>query len=307
MRLTARIAWGSVWLAVVCLAAGSATRVLAQTATTGAIVGTIEDPQGKVVPGATVKAINLLTNDTRTAQSGPSGGFVIPLLPVGQYKVEVTASGFAPWTRSPISVRVTEQVTVNATLKVGAVTEAVTVNAEAEMLQRASPVLGGVVGPGTIVDLPLATRNFTQLLTLSPGISTSVPNATGIGLNSIELSSNGARASDNSVEINGVDATNVFTNTLGSYVGTQGIAVPAADSLEEFKVQTALYSATTGRNAGANIAVVTKSGSNAFHGDVYEYFRNDALNANDFFLNELGKKKPVLRQNQFGFTLEVQS
>ena len=303
MRLTGRIAWGSVWLAVVCLAAGSATRVLAQTATTGAIVGTIEDPQGKVVPGATVKAINLLTNDTRTAQSGPSGGFVIPLLPVSQYRVEVTASGFAPWTRSPISVRVTEQVTVNATLKVGTVTEAVTVNAEAEMLQRASPVLGGVVGPGTIVDLPLATRNFTQLLTLSPGISTSVPNATGIGLNSIELSSNGARASDNSVEINGVDATNVFTNTLGSYVGTQGIAVPAADSLEEFKVQTALYSATTGRNAGANIAVVTKSGSNAFHGDVYEYFRNDALNANDFFLNELGKKKPVLRQNQFGFTL----
>ena len=96
---------------------------------------------------------------------------------------------------------------------------------------------------------------------------------------------------------------NVFTNTLASYVGTEGVAVPAADSLQEFKVQTALYSATTGRNAGANIAVLTKTGSNAFHGDVYEYFRNEALNANDFFLNELGQDKSVLRQNQFGFTL----
>jgi hypothetical protein len=303
MRLIGRTAWGFVWLAVMGLAGGAPTRVLAQTATTGAITGTIEDPRGQVVPGAAVKATNLLTNDTRTAQSGPSGDFIIPLLPVSQYKVDVTASGFAPWTRLPISVQVTEQVTVNATLKIGTATEAVTVTGKSEMIQPTSSELGGVVDPGTIVDLPLATRNYTQLMILSPGISASVPNAAGFGLNSIELSSNGARAADNSLEINGADSMNVFTNTIASYVGTQGVAVPAADSLEEFKVQTAQYSATTGRNAGANIAVVTKSGTNEFHGDIYEYFRNDALNANGFFQNELGQKRSTLRQNQYGFTL----
>ena len=290
MRLTVRIAWGFVGLAVVGLAAGSATRVLAQTETTGAITGTIEDPQGKVVPGATVIAINLLTNETRTAKSGPSGDFIIPLLPVSQYKVEVTASGFAPWTRLPISVQVTEQVTVNASLKVGTVAEAVTVTAKSEMIQKSSYGLGGVVDSGTIVDLPLATRNFTQLMILSPGVSTSVPNAMGLGLNSIELSSNGARAADNSLEINGSDSMNVFTNTIASYIGAEGVGVPAADSLEEFKVQTAQYNATTGRNGGANIAIVTKSGSNAFRGDIYEYFRNDALNANDYFQKDSGRK-----------------
>ena len=289
--------------AVIGLAAGSMTRVLAQTATTGAISGTIEDPQGKVVPGATVTATNLLTNDTRTVQSGQFGDFIIPLLPVSQYKLEVNASGFGPWTRLPISVQITEQVTVNATLKVGTVSQSVTVTEQGEMLQRASSGLGGVVDPGTIVNLPLATRNFTQLMILSPGVSTSVPNAAGFGLNSIELSSNGARAADNSLEINGSDSMNVFTNTIASYVGAQGVAVPAADSLEEFKVQTAQYNATTGRNGGANIAVLTKSGTNAFHGDLYEYFRNEDLNANDFFQKELGQNRSILRQNQYGFTL----
>ena len=271
-----------------------------QTATTGGIIGTVKDQQGAVIPGAAVKGINLGTNEARSVVTTSSGEYSLPLLPVGTYKVEVTAAGFATLVRSPINVRVTEKVTVDAVLQVRSVTDTITVNEQAEMVQHASPTLGGVVEPTTILNLPLSTRNYTQIMTLSTGVSTSVPNAGSMGLNSIELSSQGSRASDNSVQINGADAMNVFTNTMGSYVGTQGIAVPAPDTLEEFKVQTALYNASTGRNAGANIAVVTKSGTNDLHGSAYEFFRNDALNANPFFFNRAGLDRPVLKQNQFG-------
>jgi hypothetical protein len=287
----------------VLLILGTISQVMGQTTTTGAIVGTVQDPQGGVIPGASITATRLRTNEVRMAQAGGAGDFILPLLPIGDYKIEVSAPGFASFVRSLIPVRVTETVTVDVTLQLGTITDAVNVTSGAEMIQRASPVLGAVVDPKTIVGLPLATRNFTQLLTLSTGVATSVPNATGQGLNSIELSSQGARASDNSVEINGSDAMNIFTQTLGSYVSAQGVAVPAADTLEEFKVQTALYSAATGRNAGANIAVVTKSGTNEFHGTAYEFLRNDVLNANDFLFNRFGLPKPVLKQNQFGFTV----
>ncbi|MBI3950329.1 MAG: TonB-dependent receptor [Acidobacteria bacterium] len=288
---------------VVLLAWGIVSHVVGQTATTGAIVGTVQDPQNDVIPGTTVRATNLRTNEVRSVQTGQAGDYFLPLLPVGDYRIQVNAPGFAPFDHSPITVRVTETVTINVTLHLGSIQEAVTVTDGVEMIQRASPVLGGVVDPKTIVGLPLATRNFTQLLTLSPGVSTSVPNATGHGLNSIELSSQGARVSDNSVQINGSDAMNIFTQAIGTYVSAQGVAVPAADTLEEFKVQTALYSAATGRNAGANIAVITKSGTNQFHGTAYEFLRNDVLNANDFFFNRAGLPSPALKQNQFGFTV----
>lgn len=289
-------------LALVLILATSG-RITAQTTTTGAITGAITDPQGKVVPGAAVSVINLGTNELRSIITGNNGEYHAPLLPVGEYRVEVSASGFAKFVRFPIMVRVTERVTVDAALQLRQVGDTVTVTEQAAMVQQASATLGGVVDPGTIVGLPLSTRNYTQIMTLSPGVAAGVPNAGNMGLNSVELSSQGGRGSDNSVEINGTDAMNMFTNTLGNYVGTQGVAVPAPDTLEEFKVQTGLFSAATGRSAGANVAVVTKSGTNALHGAVYEFLRNDALNANDFFFNRAGLQRPVLKQNQFGFTL----
>lgn len=300
MRRVAVIAFSTV---AVVLAGGAVGRVLGQTATTGAIVGTVQDQQGAVIPGAFVRVTNTRTNEIRTTHTDGAGDYRLPLLPVGDYKLEVSAPGFAPYDHFPITVRVTETITVNITLQLGTLRENINVINGSEMIQRTTTTLGSVIDPRTIVSLPLATRNFTQLLTLSPGVATSVPNATGHGLNSIELSAQGARVSDNAVEINGTDAMNIFTQALGSYVSAQGVAVPAADTIEEFKVQTALYSAATGRNAGANVAVITKSGTNSWHGTAYEFFRNDLLNANDFFFNQAGLPKPVLKQNQFGFTL----
>lgn len=282
---------------------GAISQAFGQTATTGAIAGTVQDPQGAVVPGASVRVMNPRTNEVRATHTDGAGDYLLPLLPVGDYKLEVSAHGFTPFDHFPITVRVTETVNVSIKLQLGTIQEDISVTSGGEMIQRASTVLGSAVDPRTIVSLPLATRNFTQLLTLSPGVATSVPNATGHGLNSIELSSQGARVSDNAVEINGSDAMNIFSQALGSYVSAQGVAVPAADTLEEFKVQTALYSASTGRNAGASVAVITKSGTNEFHGTVYEFFRNDILNANDFFFNQAGLPKPVLKQNQYGFTV----
>jgi hypothetical protein len=276
---------------------------LAQNANTGAIAGVVTDPQGATVPGASVTIASRKTGEQRSARTNASGGFAVPLLDIGVYNVRFSAPGFADLDEQNIEVRITETTTVNASLRLGTASEIVNVNAEAQPLQRSSSTLGGTIDSTMITQLPLASRNYTQLMVLSAGVATSVPNAGTMGLNSIELASQGARPSDNSVEINGVDAMNVFTNTMGSYVGTQGIAVPSPDALDEFKVQTALYSAVTGRNAGANIAVITKSGGNRFHGSVFEYFRNDALNANDFFFNREGLPKPVMKQNQYGTTL----
>src|SRR6185369_852660 len=141
------------------------------------------------------------------------------------------------------------------------------------------------------------TRNFQQLLTLSPGTSSSVANNTELGRGDAIISVNGQRTTSNNVRINGIDANSIGTNS------TPNIAVPATDSLQEFIVQTSLYDASQGRNAGGNVEAITKSGGNAFHGNAYYFLRNTALNANDFFLNAAGRPRPTLNRNQFGGTL----
>src|SRR5689334_13990568 len=145
--------------------------------------------------------------------------------------------------------------------------------------------------------LPLPTRNFQQLLTLSPGTSASVSNNTELGRGDAIISVNGQRTTSNNVRINGIDANALGTNA------TTNIAVPATDSLQEFIVQTSLYDATQGRNSGGNVEAVTRSGENNFHGNAYYFLRNNALNANDFFLNAAGRPRPTLKRHQFGGTL----
>jgi hypothetical protein len=143
----------------------------------------------------------------------------------------------------------------------------------------------------------VASRNFTQILSLSPGVATYLPDSTGVGRNTQTISVNGARMTQNNVQINGIDA-----NTMGSSSAVN-LAVPAPETIQEFKVQTSLYDATFGRSGGGNVEVVTRSGSNGFHGVVYEYFRNEALNSNNPFLKAAGVGRPVLRRNAFGGTL----
>ena len=173
----------------------------------------------------------------------------------------------------------------------------VTVAAEAPVLQTETSQNGRVVTGETIRQLPLPTRNFQQLLTLSPGAQSSVSNNTELGRGDATISVNGQRTTSNSVRINGIDANSIGTNS------TPNIAVPATDSLQEFIVQTSLYDASNGRNAGGNVEAITRSGTNNFHGNVYYFLRDKSFNANDPFLKAAGIERPVLDRQQFGATL----
>jgi len=268
----------------------------------GGITGIVTDPSGAVVPGASITATNLNTGFARTTVSGSDGSFLFALLDPGRYRIEVVAQGFKRLTREPITVRVTETSDLRQlALEVGAVTETVNVTGEAPLLQTTQPTLGNVFDTRMIVELPLVTRNFTQLLTLQAGVVTGIPDAAAFGSGTQLFSVAGARAYDNSILIDGI-------NAMGS-TPPGGFSIPSPDALQEFKVQTNLYSAEFGRAGGASVNLVTKSGTNKWHGDVFEFLRNNALDANDFFYKASqmasgkGNKAPILRQNQFGGTV----
>lgn len=279
-------------------------RAGAQTAGTGAITGIVTDPSGAVVAGARITVTNEATGAVQSAVTTGTGNFVTPLLPPGQYRVEVSKEGFKLTTAPNVMVNVTETKALNLQLQVGAPSEVVQVDANAEQLQTETSALGNVTTSEMVQNLPLVTRNYTQILALSPGVAANVTNAGAIGRggggsSSEQFSANGGSGMDNNFQMNGVQINDLQQS--GSFSG--GVAIPNPDTIQEFKVQTGQYDASYGRNAGANVNVVTKTGSNQFHGTVFEYLRNDALNANEFFRNKNGQSKPVLKQNQFGFTL----
>jgi hypothetical protein len=279
------------------------SRAWGQTAATGQIEGTVTDPSKAAVTGATVTVTNEATGITRTVKSGADGGYVVPLLPPGSYSVTVEASGFKTETNKNILVQVASTATVNIRLQLGEASEKVVVEAAAEVLQTESSSNGGVVNDKTVPALPLSSRNYTQILDLSPGVSGSVPNAASLGKNSVDVFVNGGRIMDNSYQMDGQDAGNMETQGTGSILSIGGISIPNPDAIQEFKVQTSLYDASYGRGAGGNVNVVTKSGSDQLHGDLFEFVRNDIFNANDFFLNRNGVPRPPLKQNQFGGTI----
>src|SRR4029434_8874659 len=268
--------------------------VFAQGQTTGRMAGTIRDPNGAVIVSAEVTITSLTTGEQRKVTTDTAGNYTVPLLSPGIYRVKVTANGFNSALFDSAQVVITETATVNAELTiVGVVVEPVTVRAT-PLIQADGPQLGRVVDSRAVSELPLATRNFTQILALSPGTSVALPDNTALGRNSQNVSVNGARVTQNNFQINGIDANKLDTNA------SVNIAVPSPETIQEFKVQTSLYDATFGRGAGGNIQAVTKSGGNDFHGAVYEYFRNDALNANNPFLKAAGVKRPTLQRNVFG-------
>src|SRR6266849_3206343 len=281
-------------LLALCLLSLSSVMTLAQSQTTGRIVGTVSDAQGAGLPGAEVTVTNKATGEERKVVADDSGNYIVPLLPPGTYNVSVSASGFKRWISEDVRVALTETSTVNPTLEVGAVTESVTVTMAPPIVQTDGAQLGRVVDTRAVSELPLATRNFTQVLGLSAGAATYLPDNTAVGRNSKNISVNGARVTNNNFQINGVDANSMGTNSASS------LAIPAPETIQEFKVQTSLYDATFGRSGGGNIQAVTKSGGNDFHGGAYEYFRNDKLNANNPYLIASGVARPILKRNVFG-------
>ena len=301
MKATSLLRWAVV--AVLVFSSWNAP-LKGQSAGTGALTGTVTDPSGAVVPDVTVTIVNAETNQTRSVTTGNDGVYKFTLLTPGSYKVRFSASGFKTSEVASVTVNVTETPVLDRTLEVGAANEQVTVEATAETLQTASSTLGTVVGQQAVVSLPLTNRNYTQILSLSAGANVSVNNASAFGKGSQDVSVNGANTNQNNYQMDGVNIDNFAGSNLGADSGIYvGIGIPNPDALQEFKIQTSTYDASYGRNPGANVNVVTKSGSNAWHGSLFEFFRNTDLNAVDFFRNRSGGSRQVLNQNQFGGTV----
>lgn len=266
----------------------------AQSPTTGQIMGVVEDPSGAVIREAKI----ILTSAAGVQRAGASdatGHYVFSLLPPGTFRVETEEPGFSNTTIEGVAVRITETTRLDIRLEMAKQKAGVEVMSEPALADNA--VRGTVIQQEQIRQLPLPTRNFQQLLTLTPGTLGPVQNSSELGRGAAPIYVNGNRATSNSVIINGADA-----NAIGSG-STANLAIPATDSLQEFIIQTSQYDASQGRVAGGIVSAVTKSGTNHFHGNIYEFFRNEALNANNFFLNRSRVPRPPYRRNQFGGTL----
>ncbi len=275
----------------------------AQAPGTGAVSGTIYDPAGHVIAHATVMLEQQATHAERVVFSDAAGTFRIPLLAPGDYVASVTADGFAQTKSQTISVVVSEISTVEFHLPVATAKASIQVKANQDIASAESSALGRAVDEQAIQALPLSNRNFTQILSLSPGVVVSLPDATALGRGTQDVTANGGKPTANNIQFNGVDANNLAQNSALGDGEEVGVAVPAPDTIEEFKVQTGNYDATYGRGTGANVDVVSKSGSNRFHGTAWEFLRNDLLNANDFFSKAASQPRPVLKQNVFGAAL----
>src|SRR6266436_1437783 len=275
-----------------------------QTANTGAIAGSVSDPSGAPVAGAAVVINSEATPEERDLTTDGEGNFSVPFLTPGNYDLTVRAPGFQPLVLKSVQVQITEVSRVKIQLTISGVKEQVTVSANPPLLQTENATLGRVIGQQTIVDLPLVSRNYTEILGLTAGINTDIVDATQLGAGSQEIRTNGARSGDNNFMLNGVDANSYASNiTEVTPFGGAGIAIPAPDTIQEFKVQNSLYDAQYGRGGGANVNVETRSGTTNLHGNAYYFGRNEALDANNFFANATGVPRGEFRRSQPGGTL----
>jgi len=266
-----------------------------QGGATGAILGTVLDVNGGQVAGADVQIINSATSEViRRVTTGTDGTFEATLLPPAKYFVVVNKSGFAEAKATNIEVRVTETTRMTISLKPGTVTEKVEISAEVTTVETTNATTGQTIGEETVRELPLATQNYQQLLTLSTGAQSDLNASAQLGRGVVKSFVNGQREDNNNYLIEGISATDY--NVAQSYY----VPLPNPDVIQEFKVQTSLYDASQGRNGGGNVNAILRSGTRQLHGDIYEFFRNDALNANEFFHNATGQPRPSVKQNIFG-------
>jgi len=259
--------------------------------TTGTIQGTVTDSSSAVVPAAKITARQEGGAVTRSTTSDARGEYVLPTVPVGQYTIEVEATGFKKFVQTHVEVTLGHVINVNPVLALGEVTQTVEVQAQGVQVETTSTQLGAVVNSRSVVNLPLNSRDTYQLLQLQPGVQSQQGYDLFAGSeNAGVVSVNGGRGRSNNFNVNGGDANDLFISTPA--------VQPSPDTIEEFRVLTNTFDAEYGRNSGSVVNVVTKGGSNEFHGDAYEFFRNRALNTRGFFDSE----KPKFNQNQFGGT-----
>ena len=257
-----------------------------QTSTTQ-FSGTVTDSSGSLVPAATVTATNEATGLKYTLTTTGAGLYAFPSIPVGSYTLSIEKTGFKRYALTKIVLQINTPATVDATLDIGSAAETVQVEATAETLQTNNATLGNVVEHKAIEALPLNGRNPLNLLIYEPGV---VQRSGG------SISVNGSRIGAVNVTIDGIEA-NESTNPNP----VNNIFRLNPDNVQEFKVTTSNPSAEEGRNSGANVSVATRSGTNQFHGTAFEFFRNTALNANEFYSKAQGLEKPIIKLNQYGF------
>lgn len=278
-----------------------ALAAFAQAPGTGALVGVVIDPTGRALANVDVTATSLSTHVTRDAVTTSEGIFRFPLLAPGGYDITVTSSGFRTGTVRAVRVVVSESANITVKLELANVTTTIDVTFASTPTDTESSTLGGLVDGKAIQSLPLSTRNFTQTLGLAPGVIVDVPFTASLGNGSQNVASNGAIPTANNFQFNGVDANNLVENSAAAAQNFQvGVAIPSPDSIAEFKIQTANYTAAYGRGSGANVDLVTRSGSNQFHGAAWEFVRNNLFNANSFFNKQSNQPRPALKQNEFG-------
>jgi hypothetical protein len=276
-------------------------RLLAAQAVTGTILGTVTDDTGAILPGATVTLTHTETGRTRVVVADAAGEFTAPSLPTGTYRLVVELQGFKTISIADIHLGVDQRLRFGVKLEVGAVSETVTVVGASPLVQTSSSELGTTVSEEQIRLLPLNGRNFVSLTRTVPGVVRGIPGANIDGAGSLawrasaSFSANGQRPRDNNYILDGVDNNETWLQTV--------VIFPAIDSLDEFKLQTSTYSAEFGRSLGGVVNIQIKSGANAFKGSGYEFLRNDAFDANNFFNNRAGREKPDFSQHQFGGTL----
>jgi len=263
---------------------------------TGSITGTVTDPSGAVVSGAKVTLTNEGTAASLSTTTGAAGNYDFNPVRIGNYKIEVAAQGFKTEVQIHIAVDVSSNVLRNFKLQPGAVTETVEVTSAAPLLQSQDASVGQVVNQQSVNNLPLNGRNFTFLAQLAAGVNTPQADTRGNAASGA-FSANGLRPAQNNYMLDGIDNN---SDTVDFLNGTNYVVLPPVDAVQEFKVQTADFSAELGRSAGAVLNATIKSGTNQFHGAAWEFFRNDKLDAADYFEDAGGIPKGELRQNQFG-------
>ena len=291
-----RARWTLMCLQTVCLVVAISLIVpalLSAQGTGGRILGRVADPSGAVVGGVKVTAVNEATGVSRDTQSSGSGDYGFPDLPVGTYTLTFELTGFKKDVRKGIALDVNQVITLNMTMQLGGTQEVVDVTSEAPLVDTTSTQLGAVVNNRSVNELPLNARDTYQFLQLQPGVQSQLGSSGGTFYGSDDagaVSVNGGRGRANNFSVNGGDANDQFANLP--------TIQPTPDAIEEFRVISNTFDAEYGRNSGAVVNVITKSGTNQWHGDVYEYFRNTVLNAQGFF----NTVKPQENQNQFGGT-----
>src|SRR5262245_16154616 len=267
----------------------------AQTST-GSLTGSVRDASGAYIPGVTITVTDTDRNTSLSTLSNDAGSYVVPVLSPGAYTLTAELPGFKRYVRDGVLLQVAQVSRIDVTLEVGQVSQLVEVSATPPVLETETSSRGLVIGQKSIAELPLNGRDYNQLTLLSPGVVPGTPRLASVNFKGA-MNVNGNRVFNNVFLLDGVDNISYSNSFRGENVQ---VIQPSVEALQEFKIQTNGYSAEFGRSSGAIVNATIKSGGNHVRGSVYEFLRNDALDANNFFLNTVGDPKPVRKRNQFG-------